>query len=85
MFTVSEGHFPLRIATVATPSKEFMAEHSTRDMAEAPVNIWPVAPLNSDFVQLNGGRAGTCCRGVDETNAKVGPVCTVTAKHCGTG
>ena len=54
VFTVSEGHFPLMMATVATPSKEFMREHSTRDLADSPVNIWPVAPVSADFRTLHG-------------------------------
>ena len=53
VFTVSEGHFPLRMATVATPTKDFLSEHSTRDQAESPTSIWPVSPVGSDFLDLH--------------------------------
>ena len=53
VFTVNEGHFPLMISTVATPSREFLQEHSTRELTEAPPTIWPYVPTNSDFLSLN--------------------------------
>ena len=59
VFTVSEGHFPLMISTVAAPTKEFMREHSTRDLADTPSTIWPPVSTNSDFLSLNSTAALT--------------------------
>lgn len=54
VFTISEGHFPLMISTVATASKDFMAEHSVRDASESPSVIWPAMSSNADYLALNG-------------------------------
>jgi transposase InsO family protein len=56
VFTISEGHFPLMISTVATASKEFLSEHSIRDVSESPSVIWPSLATNSDLLALNGPR-----------------------------
>ena len=52
VFTVSEGHFPLMISTVATPSKEFILEHAARDTTESATNIWPAIATNADLLSL---------------------------------
>ena len=56
VFTISEGHFPLMVSTVATASKEFLNEHSIRDVTESPATIWPSSPSFNDVLALNGPR-----------------------------
>jgi transposase InsO family protein len=51
-FTICEGHFPLMASALAAPSKEFLKEHSVRDMTESPTIVWPPASSSNDFHAL---------------------------------
>ena len=58
-FTVCEGHFPLMLSTVAAPTREFLQEHSARDVTTSPSVVWPPISSSRDFhalaVQRNSG------------------------------
>ena len=47
VFTVNEGHFPLKLDQVATPSTLFIKQHGSVDVRSLPVH-WPIDDHKAD-------------------------------------